>query len=166
MSIVRIVARKSSNRLKFWWLKVICCICQSNELEREIKHKTGGPNTGPKIWIKRRPKSGFKRRPQLTTDASMIMWVSTARTHTSFGRNIYQKGLRWKAPTMWERALIAQNCAKNESWSRKRLTSELLLGTDKYTYNLVVLKVCVNINRGYSETILGVLSWVTDILKP
>ena len=42
MNIVRTVARKSSNRLKFCWLKVICCICQSNELEREIKQKTGG----------------------------------------------------------------------------------------------------------------------------
>jgi len=28
------------NRLKFCWLKVICCICQSNELEREIRQKT------------------------------------------------------------------------------------------------------------------------------
>jgi len=45
--IVRTVARKSSNRLKYCWLKVICCICQSNELEREIQHKTGGPSSGP-----------------------------------------------------------------------------------------------------------------------
>jgi len=29
------------NPLKFCWLKVICCICQSNELEREIRQKTG-----------------------------------------------------------------------------------------------------------------------------
>jgi len=43
MNIVRTVARNSSNRLKFCWLKVICCICQSNELECEIKQKTGGP---------------------------------------------------------------------------------------------------------------------------
>jgi len=28
-------------------MKVICCICQSNELEREIQHKTGGPSRGP-----------------------------------------------------------------------------------------------------------------------
>jgi len=40
--IVRTVARESSNRLKFCWLNLICCICQSNELEREIKHKTRG----------------------------------------------------------------------------------------------------------------------------
>ena len=33
---------KTSNRLNFFWLKVICCICQSNELEREIEQKTGG----------------------------------------------------------------------------------------------------------------------------
>jgi len=33
--------------LKFCWLKVICCICQSNELEREIKHKTGETSKGP-----------------------------------------------------------------------------------------------------------------------
>jgi len=31
-----------TNRLKFFWLKVTCCICQSKELEREIKQKTGG----------------------------------------------------------------------------------------------------------------------------
>jgi len=29
-------------RLKFCWLKVICCIWQPNELERKINHKTGG----------------------------------------------------------------------------------------------------------------------------
>jgi len=28
-------------------MKVICCICESNEFEREIQHKTGGE---PKIW--------------------------------------------------------------------------------------------------------------------
>jgi len=50
VKIVRTVAKKSLNRLKFCWLKVICCICQSNELEREIKHKTGGPSrVQPKI---------------------------------------------------------------------------------------------------------------------
>jgi len=34
-------------RLKFYWLKVICCIRQSNEIERKIKHKTGGLSKGP-----------------------------------------------------------------------------------------------------------------------
>jgi len=34
-------------RLKFCWLKLICCLCQSNELEREIKHTTGGDKLGP-----------------------------------------------------------------------------------------------------------------------
>jgi len=29
-------------RLKYCWLKVICCICQSNEFEREIENTTGG----------------------------------------------------------------------------------------------------------------------------
>jgi len=33
--------------LKYCWPKVIYCICQPNELEREIKKKTGGQ---PKIW--------------------------------------------------------------------------------------------------------------------
>jgi len=47
VNIVRTVLRKSSNRLKFCWLKVISCICQSNELEREIQHKTGGASRGP-----------------------------------------------------------------------------------------------------------------------
>jgi len=37
----------SSNRLKFCWLKVICCICQSNELQREIKQKLWGPSKRP-----------------------------------------------------------------------------------------------------------------------
>ena len=46
MNIVRTVARNSSNRFKFCWLKVIYCICPSNELEREIKHKTGGAKQG------------------------------------------------------------------------------------------------------------------------
>jgi len=40
--ITRTVAGKSSNRLKFYWVNVIYCICQSNELEREIKHNTRG----------------------------------------------------------------------------------------------------------------------------
>jgi len=43
VNTVRTVARKSSNRLKFRWLKVICCVCQSNEFEREIKQNLGGP---------------------------------------------------------------------------------------------------------------------------
>jgi len=46
VNIVSTVARKSSNRLKLCWQKVICCICQSNELEREIKQKTGGDKQG------------------------------------------------------------------------------------------------------------------------
>jgi len=46
VNIVRTVARNSSNRLKFCWLKSICCICQSNELEREIRQKTEGPSRG------------------------------------------------------------------------------------------------------------------------
>jgi len=41
VKIVRTFARKPKNRLNFCWLKVICCICQSNELEGEIKQKPG-----------------------------------------------------------------------------------------------------------------------------
>jgi len=33
--------------LKFCWLKVICCICQSNELERQIKKTGVGGKQGP-----------------------------------------------------------------------------------------------------------------------
>jgi len=44
VNIVRTVARKPANHLKFCWLKVICCICQSNELE--IKQRTVGGKTG------------------------------------------------------------------------------------------------------------------------
>jgi len=37
--------------LKFCWLKVISYICQSNELEPEIKHKTGVSRKGQtKFW--------------------------------------------------------------------------------------------------------------------
>jgi len=46
VNIVRTVTRKSSNGLKFNWLKVIRCIRHSNELEGEIKHKTGGSKQG------------------------------------------------------------------------------------------------------------------------
>jgi len=46
VNIVRTVAGKSSNRLKFCWLKVICCIRQSNKLERETRHKIGGTKQG------------------------------------------------------------------------------------------------------------------------
>ena len=46
MNIVRTVARKSSNRLKLCWLNVICCICQSNDLEREIQQKNWGGKQG------------------------------------------------------------------------------------------------------------------------
>ena len=38
---------RSVNRSKFCWLKVICCICQSNELEPVIKQKSGVPSKGP-----------------------------------------------------------------------------------------------------------------------
>jgi len=47
VNIVRTGARRSSNRLKFYWLKVICCICQPNKLECEMKHKTGVPSRMP-----------------------------------------------------------------------------------------------------------------------
>jgi len=42
VNIVRTVARISSYRLNIRWLKFICCICQSNDLEREIKQKNVG----------------------------------------------------------------------------------------------------------------------------
>jgi len=35
-------------RLKYCWPKVIYCICQPNELEQEIKKKTGGAKQGAK----------------------------------------------------------------------------------------------------------------------
>jgi len=42
-------ARRFLNyRLKYYWPKVIYCICQPNELEREIKKKTGARNQ--KSW--------------------------------------------------------------------------------------------------------------------
>jgi len=47
VNIIRTVARRSSNRLKLCWLKIICCICISNELECEIQHQTGRPSRGP-----------------------------------------------------------------------------------------------------------------------
>jgi len=33
-------------RLKYYWPKVICCIYRPNELEREIKKKTGRERRG------------------------------------------------------------------------------------------------------------------------
>jgi len=39
------------DRLKYSWPKCIYCVCQPNELKREIKKKTGGPAGGQaKIW--------------------------------------------------------------------------------------------------------------------
>jgi len=35
-------------RLKYCWSKVFYCICQPNELEREIMKKTGGAKQGAK----------------------------------------------------------------------------------------------------------------------
>ena len=45
------------NRLKHCWPKVIYCICQPNELEREIKKKNGGAKRGAK------QKSGVRGPP-------------------------------------------------------------------------------------------------------
>jgi len=33
-------------RLKYCWLKIICCVYQSNKPEREISTKLGGKNWG------------------------------------------------------------------------------------------------------------------------
>jgi len=35
-------------RLKYYWPKVIYCICQPNKLDREITKKTGGAKQGAK----------------------------------------------------------------------------------------------------------------------
>jgi len=35
-------------RLKYSWPKCIYCVCQPNELKREIKKKTGGASRGPR----------------------------------------------------------------------------------------------------------------------
>jgi len=34
-------------RLKYCWAKVICCVCQPNELKLKNKKKLGGLNMGP-----------------------------------------------------------------------------------------------------------------------
>jgi len=36
------------DRLKYSWPKCIYCVCQPNELKREIKKKTGGTKHGAK----------------------------------------------------------------------------------------------------------------------
>jgi len=36
-----------NQHLKYCWLKVICSMCQSNELKCEIKHATWGPSWEP-----------------------------------------------------------------------------------------------------------------------
>jgi len=39
-------------RLKYCWLKVVCCISRPNQLEPEIRHKSEGQTGGqPKIWV-------------------------------------------------------------------------------------------------------------------
>ena len=40
--ILNVGRRLINNRLKHFWLNVICCICQPNEVKRESKHGTGG----------------------------------------------------------------------------------------------------------------------------
>ena len=42
MHLGNIECRLEGNRLKYCWPKVIYCICQPNELKREIKKKNGG----------------------------------------------------------------------------------------------------------------------------
>jgi len=39
-------------RLIYCSLKVICCICQPNELECEIKYTTGRQNWGPTKYLR------------------------------------------------------------------------------------------------------------------
>jgi len=74
VNIVRTVARKSSTRLKFCWLNLICCICQSNELQRGIKHKTRGQVGGqPKIW----EGYGLPRPP---LKPPLLWWASPLQT--------------------------------------------------------------------------------------
>jgi len=56
-------------RLKLSWPKVICCIRQSNEFERKIKHKTGGPSGGQlKIW-------GWHGPPRPPIEPPLIAWL-------------------------------------------------------------------------------------------
>jgi len=40
-------SRGGNINVKYCWAKVICCMGQSSELEREIKQKTGGQAGGP-----------------------------------------------------------------------------------------------------------------------
>jgi len=47
VNIVRNVASNSSNRLQFFCLIVICCICQSNELNVKLNKKMGRQVGGP-----------------------------------------------------------------------------------------------------------------------
>jgi len=55
-------------RLRFCWLKVICCLCQSNENEHEIEHRTGGP------------KLGTSQKPGVTRLTQASLKIATACT--------------------------------------------------------------------------------------
>jgi len=68
-----------TNRLKFCWLKVMCCICQSNELECEIKQKTGGAKQGAsqKSW-----RSHVLPRPPLRTATVALSLLCDVRYST------------------------------------------------------------------------------------
>ena len=68
-------------RLKYCWSKVFCCICQPNELEREIMKKTGGGQTGgqAKIW-------GGHGPPRPSSESPLFSPYWTANVGKSSGR--------------------------------------------------------------------------------
>ena len=76
--------------LKCCWLKVICCRCQSNELEREIKHKTEGTSRWPDKNVGDRGPS----RPTLRTatgykGANLLTHKLYAKTEAPFCLYLY-----------------------------------------------------------------------------
>jgi len=79
VNIVRTVTRKSSYRLKFCWLKVICCISQSNELEHGIKQKTGKAKEGAS---QKSVRGHGPPRPPLRTSTVPLSFLSDVRYST------------------------------------------------------------------------------------
>jgi len=59
-----------NHRLKYCWRKVIYCICQPNELEREITKKLGGQAGGPSKNL------GPKAHPGPPLESPLVGWIS------------------------------------------------------------------------------------------
>ena len=66
-----------NNRLKYCWPEVIFCICQPNDLKREIKKKTGEPSRGATQRPQRPPLGSplhFSNAKNMKTMQKLKIW--------------------------------------------------------------------------------------------